>query len=274
MTIIAAATRGRTSFFAGSPPSARMASTCSVTFIAPTSAAMPLPMRPPTMMAVSVGPSSRRNDRTMTRGMYSSAAEALQAEGELDGHDHPDEDRRHRDDAERAHAERLDLVDGRGDLERALGRASAAAASVSEAMSPMCSMKRTKRPRPVLDEASARAAAAAGCEPRRARRREGLGRGATSLMGRSWRRRSADADGRRRAWRPRRSARSRRRRRRSCVGRRDVDEVVDAAVLLHDVDVVLHGRRRRAWRASGCAAPRARRRGGSPGRRSRARWCP
>ena len=42
------------------------------------------------------------------------AAEALQAERELDGHDHPDEDRRDRDDAERAHAERLDLVDGRG----------------------------------------------------------------------------------------------------------------------------------------------------------------
>jgi hypothetical protein len=35
ITIIAATTRGRTSFFAGSAPSARMASTCSVTFIAP-----------------------------------------------------------------------------------------------------------------------------------------------------------------------------------------------------------------------------------------------
>ena len=71
MTIIAAATRGKTSFFTGSPPSARMASTCSVTFMAPTSAAIPLPMRPPTMTAVSVGPSSRRNESTMTRGMYS-----------------------------------------------------------------------------------------------------------------------------------------------------------------------------------------------------------
>ncbi len=71
MTIIAATTRGRTSFLAGSPPSARIASTCSVTFMAPTSAAMPLPMRPPTMTAVRVGPSSRKNESTMTRGMYS-----------------------------------------------------------------------------------------------------------------------------------------------------------------------------------------------------------
>ena len=70
-TTIAARTRGQTSFFAGSAPSARIASTCSVTFIAPTSAAMPLPIRPPTMTAVSVGASSRANERTTTRGMYS-----------------------------------------------------------------------------------------------------------------------------------------------------------------------------------------------------------
>ena len=39
--------------------------------MAPTSAVMPLPMRPPTMTAVSVGASSRKNDKTTTRGMYS-----------------------------------------------------------------------------------------------------------------------------------------------------------------------------------------------------------
>ena len=40
------------------------------------------------------------------------AAEAPEAERELDGHDHADEDRGHGDDPHRAHAERLHLLDG------------------------------------------------------------------------------------------------------------------------------------------------------------------
>ena len=47
------------------------------------------------------------------------AAEAREPVGELDGHDHADEDRRDGDDPDRAHPERLELVDGGGDLERA-----------------------------------------------------------------------------------------------------------------------------------------------------------
>ena len=43
--------------------------------------------------------------------------EALKAVRKLDGHDHPDEDRRDRDDSERAHAQRVDLIDRRRDLE-------------------------------------------------------------------------------------------------------------------------------------------------------------
>ena len=51
--------RGVTSFCIGSVPSARMASICSVTFMEPSSLAMPVELRPATMMAVSTGPSSR-----------------------------------------------------------------------------------------------------------------------------------------------------------------------------------------------------------------------
>jgi hypothetical protein len=44
-----------------------MASTCSVTVIAPSSAAMPEPMRAPTVSAVSTGASSRNSVSTTTR---------------------------------------------------------------------------------------------------------------------------------------------------------------------------------------------------------------
>ena len=37
-------------------------------------------------------------------------AEAAESEGELDGHDHPDEERRDRYDSHRAHAERVELI--------------------------------------------------------------------------------------------------------------------------------------------------------------------
>ncbi len=53
---------GPTSFFTGSAAIDRSASICSVTFMVPISAVMPAPMRPPTMSAVSTGPSSRVSD--------------------------------------------------------------------------------------------------------------------------------------------------------------------------------------------------------------------
>ena len=56
---VVASTRGSTSFCTGSAPIARIASTCSVTCIAPSSEAMPAPARPPTISAASTGPSSR-----------------------------------------------------------------------------------------------------------------------------------------------------------------------------------------------------------------------
>ena len=121
ITIIAAVTRGTTSFFTGSAPSARMASICSVTFIAPTSAAMPLPMRPPDDDRGERGRELAREGEADDARDVLDAAEALQAEGELDGHDHADEERRHRDDAHRADAEGLHLVHRRLDLERPPG---------------------------------------------------------------------------------------------------------------------------------------------------------
>ncbi len=48
-----------TSFWMGSVPSARMASICSLTFMEPSSLAMPEALRPATSSAVSTGPSSR-----------------------------------------------------------------------------------------------------------------------------------------------------------------------------------------------------------------------
>src|SRR6266404_3292812 len=57
-----ATTRGVTSFFNGSTPMARMASICSVTFMEPSSLAMPLELRPATIKPVSTGPSSRTID--------------------------------------------------------------------------------------------------------------------------------------------------------------------------------------------------------------------
>ena len=54
-----AITRGVTSFLVGSVPRARMASICSVTFMEPSSLAMPEALRPATIRPVSTGPSSR-----------------------------------------------------------------------------------------------------------------------------------------------------------------------------------------------------------------------
>ncbi len=71
ITTTLARRRGTTSFLMGSAPSARMASICSVTDMEPTSAAMPAPMRPPTMTAVSVGASSREKLSAMMRPVYS-----------------------------------------------------------------------------------------------------------------------------------------------------------------------------------------------------------
>ncbi len=61
-----ASSRGVTNFLMGSAPSAAMASICSVTRIEPSSAVMPEPMRPPTVSAVSTGPSSRKSVNTTT----------------------------------------------------------------------------------------------------------------------------------------------------------------------------------------------------------------
>ena len=61
--ITVACRRGATSFRMGSVPSARMASTCSLTSMDPISDAMPELFRPATISAVSTGPSSRTTDR-------------------------------------------------------------------------------------------------------------------------------------------------------------------------------------------------------------------
>ena len=57
-----AASLGATSLRTGSAAIARSASICSVTFMLPSSAVMPAPIRPPTMSATSTGASSRTSD--------------------------------------------------------------------------------------------------------------------------------------------------------------------------------------------------------------------
>ena len=61
MTVVAT-TRGTTSFLIGSVPSARIALTCSVTSIDPSSDAMPEPARPATISDPITGPSSRTRE--------------------------------------------------------------------------------------------------------------------------------------------------------------------------------------------------------------------
>ena len=62
-----ASTRGTTSLRIGSVPSARSALIWSVTTIEPSSAAMPDPMRPVSISAVSTGPSSLTIDALTRR---------------------------------------------------------------------------------------------------------------------------------------------------------------------------------------------------------------
>ena len=62
-----ARTRGTTRRRTGEIAIARRASTCSVTVIEPSSAVIPEPTRPPTISAVSTGPSSRTSDSDTTR---------------------------------------------------------------------------------------------------------------------------------------------------------------------------------------------------------------
>ncbi len=80
-----ATSRGVTSFCTGSVPSARIASICSVTFIEPSSLAIPDALRPATMTAVSTGPNSRT--RMMeTNGRSGPSARSLEAAAHLHRH--------------------------------------------------------------------------------------------------------------------------------------------------------------------------------------------
>jgi len=64
---VTATTRGQESFLSGEAPSARSASTCSVTAMVPSSAVMPAPHRAATMRAVRTGPSLARDREDDTR---------------------------------------------------------------------------------------------------------------------------------------------------------------------------------------------------------------
>jgi phospholipid/cholesterol/gamma-HCH transport system permease protein len=69
-TVVAASTRGVTSFLIGSVPRVLRASICSVTRMDPIWAAIPEPTRPATISPASTGPSSRIIDPATRRPMY------------------------------------------------------------------------------------------------------------------------------------------------------------------------------------------------------------
>ena len=273
MTIIAARTRGRTSFFAGSPPERADR----VDLLGHVHRA-DLGGHSAADAAADDDGRERRAELAQERQHDDArdvldAAEALQAEGELDGHDHPDEDRRDGDDAQRAHAERLDLVDGRRDLERPPRDRPRATATVSVAHLRPCA-RRTRRRGPRHCSSSVgtarRRRQVRDAPARRHRRHRVRRRGIHGSLARSPPSPAAASASVRR---PPRSARSRPRRRRSgraarrTRGRRRSRPSSSRRCRTASA-------RRRASRGAACAGPRGRRRGRCPARRTRARSSP
>ena len=82
-----AITLGATSLRTGSVPIARMASTCSVTSMEPSSEAIPVAQRPVTSNPVSDGPNSRTKAMATTSPVSEVLAEASELRPGLQDHD-------------------------------------------------------------------------------------------------------------------------------------------------------------------------------------------
>ena len=105
----AATTRGVTSFFEGSTPMARMASICSVTFMEPSSLAMPLELRPATIKS-----GQHRSQLAHHRERYQLAGqrqrtELLQRAGGLQRQHSAGEEAGQHHDGQRAYADQVGL---------------------------------------------------------------------------------------------------------------------------------------------------------------------
>ena len=107
---VAAITRGSTSFCTGFAPSERIASTCSVTCIAPSSAVMPAPTRPADHQRGEHRPQLAREREADHASHVGLGAEARQRESGLERQHHAGEERRDQHDRGRARADRLELA--------------------------------------------------------------------------------------------------------------------------------------------------------------------
>ena len=114
--------RGVTSFWIGSVPRARMASICSVTFMEPSSLAMPEALRPATMSAVSTGPSSRTSVMETSVPVLPDLAVSGQGLGHLQRHDGAGEEPGDGGDHQAAHADGVHLQNDVVAVMRACGR--------------------------------------------------------------------------------------------------------------------------------------------------------
>ena len=105
-----AVTRGVTSFFMGSVPSARMASICSVTTIEPSSLAMPEELRPATIRPVSTGPSSRTMEVETSCPISVMEPKRCRVLARLQRQHAAGEEAGEHDDGQRAHADQVGLL--------------------------------------------------------------------------------------------------------------------------------------------------------------------
>ena len=206
----------------------------------------------------------------MTRGMYSTPPKRCRPNANWMVMTIPMKMRRHRDDAHRLHAERLELVERGAELERPLRdrprrpapdrsddlaevldeAPDARAVDIRRTTAPAATAAASKR----IDGGDARVG---GCSPERACRCERWScvipvpptlcpsPAACGSCARSVSKSRVPSS--------------------NALGSPHVDEVVDAAVLLHDVDVERDRHAVPAWRAASCGAPRGRRRARSPG---------
>ena len=116
--VTVAITRGVMSLRIGSVPSARIASTCSVTTIEPSSDAMPEALRPATSSAVMVGPKladQSERDRIAGERRF---AEALELRGGLQHQHTADEKPGEHDDRQRSDADQIHLLERVGPILR------------------------------------------------------------------------------------------------------------------------------------------------------------
>src|SRR6202171_2960579 len=107
--VSAANTRGTTNFRLGSVPIARIASTCSVTSIEPSSDAIPVAQRPVTSSPVNAGPNSRTSAMATTSPVRELCPNRVDWRAGLQHHHRADKKSRQQDDRHRSRPDKIHL---------------------------------------------------------------------------------------------------------------------------------------------------------------------